>query len=39
MARRPVPADLENALAASPAARDAFWSLPPNHLDRWVSYV
>jgi beta-lactam-binding protein with PASTA domain len=39
MARRPVPADLENALAASPAARDAFWSLPPNQLDRWVSYV
>jgi beta-lactam-binding protein with PASTA domain len=39
MARRPVPADLENALAASPAARDAFWSLPPNHLDQWVSYV
>ena len=39
MARRPVPADLENALAASPSARDAFWSLPPNHLDRWVSYV
>jgi len=39
MARRPVPADLENALAASPTARDAFWSLPPNHLDRWVSYV
>ena len=39
MARRPVPADLENALAASPAARDAFWSLPPNQLDRWVAYV
>ena len=39
MARRPVPADLENALAGSPAARDAFWSLPPNQLDRWVGYV
>lgn len=39
MARRPVPADLENALAASPSARDAFWSMPPNQLDRWVSYV
>jgi beta-lactam-binding protein with PASTA domain len=39
MSRRPVPADLENALAASPDARDAFWSLPPNQLDRWVSYV
>jgi beta-lactam-binding protein with PASTA domain len=39
MARRPVPADLEDALAASPAARERFWSLPPEHLDRWVSYV
>ncbi|HEY3542821.1 MAG TPA: PASTA domain-containing protein [Gaiellaceae bacterium] len=39
MARRPVPADLEDALAASPAARDRFWALPPDQLDRWVSYV
>lgn len=39
MARRPVPADLENALATSPAARDRFWSLPPEQLDRWVAYV
>jgi beta-lactam-binding protein with PASTA domain len=39
MARRPVPADLEDALAASPAARERFWSLPPEQLDRWVGYV
>ena len=39
MARRPVPADLEDALAASPAARERFWSLPPEELDRWVAYV
>jgi beta-lactam-binding protein with PASTA domain len=39
MARRPVPADLENALAQSPAARERFWALPPEQLDRWVSYV
>jgi beta-lactam-binding protein with PASTA domain len=39
MARRPVPADLEDALAASPAARERFWSLPPDQLDRWVGYV
>jgi beta-lactam-binding protein with PASTA domain len=39
MARRPVPADLEDALAASPAARERFWALPPEQLDRWVSYV
>lgn len=39
MARRPVPADLEDALAAAPAARERFWSLPPENVDRWVSYV
>jgi beta-lactam-binding protein with PASTA domain len=39
MARRPVPADLEDALAESPAARERFWALPPEQLDRWVSYV
>jgi beta-lactam-binding protein with PASTA domain len=39
MARRPVPADLEDALASSPAARDRFWSLPSDQLDRWVHYV
>jgi beta-lactam-binding protein with PASTA domain len=39
MSKRPVPADLEDALAAVPAARDRFWSLPPDQLDRWVAYV
>src|SRR4051794_41878247 len=39
MARRPVPADLEDELASSPAARARFWSLPPEELDRWVAYV
>ena len=36
---RRVPADLENALAATPAARDRFWSLPPEQVDAWVRYV
>jgi beta-lactam-binding protein with PASTA domain len=36
---RPVPADLEDALAASPAARERFWALPPQELDRWVAWV
>jgi beta-lactam-binding protein with PASTA domain len=36
---RPVPTDLEDALAADPAARDHFWALPPEQKDRWVSYV
>jgi beta-lactam-binding protein with PASTA domain len=36
---RPVPADLEDALAASPAARERFWALPPERLDDWVSWV
>lgn len=39
MARRPVPADLEDALAQSPTARERFWSLPPEQVDRWVGYV
>src|SRR3954468_8921233 len=39
MARRPVPADLEDALAASPAARERFWALPPEQLDGWVGWV
>jgi beta-lactam-binding protein with PASTA domain len=39
MARRPVPADLEDALAADVTARDRFWALPPDQLDRWVAYV
>jgi beta-lactam-binding protein with PASTA domain len=36
---RPVPSDLEDALAASPAARERFWSLPPEQVDAWVRYV
>ena len=36
---RPVPADLEDALAAAPAARDRFWALPPEQKDSWVAYV
>src|SRR5947207_15056862 len=36
---RPVPSDLEDALASSPAARDRFWSLPPEQVDAWVRYV
>src|SRR4051794_6316576 len=39
MARRPVPADLEDALAANPAARERFWALPPEQLDGWVGWV
>lgn len=39
MARRAVPADLEDALAASPAARERFWALPPEQLDEWVGWV
>jgi beta-lactam-binding protein with PASTA domain len=36
---RPVPADLEDALAATPEARDRFWTLPPEQKDGWVAYV
>jgi len=36
---RPVPSDLEDALASSPAARERFWSLPPEQVDAWVRYV
>ncbi len=36
---RPLPTDLEDALAANPAARDHFWALPPEGKDQWVSYV
>jgi beta-lactam-binding protein with PASTA domain len=35
----PVPADLEEALAVSPAARDAFNALPPERKDAWISWV
>jgi beta-lactam-binding protein with PASTA domain len=36
---RPLPTDLEDALAASPAARDHFWALPAEGKDEWVAYV
>jgi beta-lactam-binding protein with PASTA domain len=36
---RPVPADLEDALAAAPAARGQFWALPPERVDDWVRWV
>src|SRR3954464_12082482 len=36
---RPLPTDLEDALAATPAARDHFWALPPEGKDQWVAYV
>jgi beta-lactam-binding protein with PASTA domain len=34
-----VSADLESALAGSPAARERFWALPPEQKDAWVAYV
>ena len=36
---RPVPADLEDALAAAPAARERFWALPSEQVDDWVRWV
>ena len=36
---RPVPADLEDALAANPAARESFWAMPPEQKDAWVAWV
>jgi beta-lactam-binding protein with PASTA domain len=36
---RAVPADLEDALAADPAARERFWALPPEQVDDWVGWV
>jgi beta-lactam-binding protein with PASTA domain len=36
---RPIPADLEDALSAAPAARERFWSLPPERVDEWVGWV
>lgn len=36
---RPVPADLEDALAANRAARDRFWAMPPEQKDAWVGWV
>ena len=36
---RPVPADLEDALAANPAARETFWAMPPEQKDAWVALI
>jgi beta-lactam-binding protein with PASTA domain len=36
---RPVPADLEDALAANRTARDNFWAMPPEQKDAWVAWV
>jgi beta-lactam-binding protein with PASTA domain len=36
---RPVPADLEDALAANPAARERFWSMPAERKDQWVRWI
>src|SRR3954470_16366016 len=36
---RPAPAELEDALAANPAARDRFWALSADQKDAWVAYV
>jgi beta-lactam-binding protein with PASTA domain len=36
---RPVPADLEDALAANTAAREVFWAMPPEQKDAWVAWV
>jgi beta-lactam-binding protein with PASTA domain len=38
MARR-VPSDLEDALAANPAARERFWSMPAERKDQWVRWI
>jgi len=35
----PVPTDFEDALAAAPAAREAFWALPPAKVDEWVGWI
>jgi uncharacterized protein YdeI (YjbR/CyaY-like superfamily) len=36
---RPVPTDLEDALAANPAARERFWSMPAERKDAWVRWI
>jgi beta-lactam-binding protein with PASTA domain len=36
---RPVPADLEDALAANPAARERFWSMPAERKDQWIGWI
>lgn len=34
-----VPPDLDAALAQVPAARDAFWALPPERKDEWIAWI
>ena len=34
---RPVPADLEDALADHPTARERFWAMPSEQKDAWVA--
>jgi beta-lactam-binding protein with PASTA domain len=36
---RPVPADLEDALAGNPAARERFWSMPAERKDQWIRWI
>src|SRR4051794_13904942 len=36
---RSVPADLEDALATNPGARERFWAMPSAQKDSWVAYV
>src|SRR4051812_24844970 len=36
---RQVPADLEDALAASRPARDRFWAMPAEQKDAWVGWI
>ena len=36
---RPVPADLEDALAGDSAARERFWSMPTERKDQWVRWI
>jgi beta-lactam-binding protein with PASTA domain len=36
---RHVPSDLEDALAANPAARERFWSMPAERKDQWVRWI
>jgi beta-lactam-binding protein with PASTA domain len=35
----PVPTDLEDALAANPAARQNFGAMPPEQKDAWIAYL
>jgi Bacteriocin-protection, YdeI or OmpD-Associated len=35
----PVPTDLEDALAADPAARESFGAMPPAERDAWIAWL